>query len=99
MGLYLFKKDVMVDMLRSSDHEDFGKGVFPEAIKSHNVQLHLFDDYWEDIGTIKAFYEANLRLARRELPPFDIRNRDAPIYSRPRFLPPTIIGDATIKAV
>lgn len=96
MGLYLFKKDVMVDMLRSSDHEDFGKGVFPEAIKSHRVQLHLFNDYWEDIGTIKAFYEANLRLAG-EHPPFDIRNRDAPIYSRPRFLPPTIIGNATIR--
>ncbi len=96
MGLYLFKKDVMVDMLRHSDHEDFGKGVFPEAIKSHLVQLHLFDDYWEDIGTIKAFYEANLRLAG-ENPPFDIRNRDSPIYSRPRFLPPTIIGNATIR--
>ena len=96
MGLYLFKKEVMVEMLRSSDHEDFGRGVFPEAIKSHKVQLHLFDGYWEDIGTIKAFYEANLRLAS-EAPPFDIRNRDAPIYSRPRFLPPTIIGNATIK--
>lgn len=96
MGLYLFKKDVMVDMLKSSDHEDFGKGVFPEAIKSHKVQLHLFDGYWEDIGTIRAFYEANLRLAS-EAPPFDIRNREAPIYSRPRFLPPTIIGNATIR--
>ncbi|TWU48017.1 Glucose-1-phosphate adenylyltransferase [Rubripirellula reticaptiva] len=95
MGLYIFNKDVMVDLLRSTDHEDFGKEVFPEALKSHKVQVHLFDGYWEDIGTIRAFYEANLSLAGKN-PPFDIRNRQAPIYSRPRFLPPTIMGDTKI---
>ncbi|MGB7323785.1 MAG: glucose-1-phosphate adenylyltransferase [Rubripirellula sp.] len=95
MGLYIFNKDVMVDLLRSTDHEDFGKEVFPEALKSHKVQVHLFDGYWEDIGTIRAFYEANLSLAGKN-PPFDIRNRQAPIYSRPRFLPPTIMGDSKI---
>ncbi len=96
MGLYIFNKDVMVDMLRHTDHEDFGREVFPEAIKSHKVQVHLFDGYWEDIGTIRAFYEANLSLASKS-PPFDIRNPDAPIYSRPRFLPPTIMGDAKVS--
>ena len=95
MGLYIFNKDVMVDLLRNTSHQDFGREVFPEAIKSHKVQVHLFDGYWEDIGTIRAFYEANLSLAS-EAPPFDIRNPDAPIYSRPRFLPPTIIGNAKI---
>ncbi len=95
MGLYIFNKTMMVDLLHSTDHEDFGREVFPAAIESHKVQLHLFDGYWEDIGTIRAFYEANLSLASKS-PPFDIRNRDAPIYSRPRFLPPTIIGDASI---
>jgi glucose-1-phosphate adenylyltransferase len=94
MGLYLFKKDVMVDLLRSSEHQDFGREVFPAALNSHKVQLHLFDGYWEDIGTIRAFYEANLRLASQD-PPFDLRNPDAPIYSRPRFLPPTIVGENT----
>jgi glucose-1-phosphate adenylyltransferase len=96
MGLYIFDKDVMVDLLRSKDHQDFGREVFPEAIDSHKVQVHLFDGYWEDIGTIRAFYEANLSLAGAA-PPFEIRNRDAPIYSRPRFLPPTIIGNARIR--
>jgi len=96
MGLYIFNKDVMVDLLRSTNHQDFGKEVFPEAINSHKVNVHLFDGYWEDIGTIRAFYEANLSLAG-ENPPFDIRNREAPIYSRPRFLPPTIMGTANIK--
>ena len=96
MGLYIFNKSMMVDLLHSTNHQDFGREVFPEAIKSHKVQIHLFDGYWEDIGTIRAFYEANLSLAGKS-PPFDIRNRDAPIYSRPRFLPPTIIGDAKIS--
>ncbi len=95
MGLYIFNKSIMVDLLRSTDHEDFGKEVFPAAINSHKVQVHLFDGYWEDIGTIRAFYEANLSLAGKS-PPFDIRNREAPIYSRPRFLPPTIMGDTKI---
>ena len=85
----------MVDLLNSNDHQDFGKEVFPEAINSHKVQVHLFDGYWEDIGTIRAFYEANLNLAGAA-PPFDIRNPEAPIYSRPRFLPPTIMGDTQI---
>jgi glucose-1-phosphate adenylyltransferase len=95
MGLYIFNKSMMVDLLRTTAHQDFGKEVFPEAINSHKVQVHLFDGYWEDIGTIRAFYEANLSLASQS-PPFDIRNRDAPIYSRPRFLPPTIMGNANI---
>jgi glucose-1-phosphate adenylyltransferase len=97
MGLYIFNKSMMVDLLHTTDHEDFGREVFPEAINSHKVQVHLFDGYWEDIGTIRAFYEANLSLAGKS-PPFDIRNREARIYSRPRFLPPTIIGDAKISS-
>ncbi len=96
MGLYIFNKDVMVDLLTNTDYEDFGKEVFPAAMKSHRVQLHLFDDYWEDIGTIRAFYEANLSLAGAN-PPFAIRDPDAPIYSRPRFLPPTLISGVNIE--
>jgi glucose-1-phosphate adenylyltransferase len=95
MGLYIFDKSVMVDLLRDNDFEDFGKEVFPHAINTHKVQVHLFDGYWEDIGTIRAFYEANLKLAGKE-PPFDIRNRESRIYSRPRYLPPTIVGNVCI---
>jgi glucose-1-phosphate adenylyltransferase len=97
MGLYIFNKPFMVDLLRSSNHEDFGKEIFPQAIHSHKVQVHLFDGYWEDIGTIRAFYEANLNLASKS-PSFNIREPDARIYSRPRFLPPTIMGDAKISS-
>ncbi len=92
MGLYIFKKEVMIDLLENTDHQDFGKEVFPGAIDSRKVQVHLFDGYWEDIGTIRAFYEANLSLAGKA-PPFELGKWDAPIYSRPRFLPPTAVGD------
>lgn len=95
MGLYIFNKDVMVDLLANTKYEDFGKEVFPAAMREHRVQLHLFDGYWEDIGTIRAFYEANLSLARKN-PPFDFSDSRAPVYSRPRFLPPTVVEDAKI---
>lgn len=96
MGLYIFNREVLIDLLQSTDYEDFGKEVFPAAIDSRRVQLHLFDDYWEDIGTIRAFYEANLSLASND-PPFDLSSPQAPVYSRPRFLPPSIMGDAQIR--
>ncbi|OYP35956.1 glucose-1-phosphate adenylyltransferase [Rhodopirellula sp. MGV] len=92
MGLYIFNKEVMVDLLEGNSHEDFGKEVFPGAIDSRKVNVHLFDGYWEDIGTIRAFYEANLSLASKT-PPFKLGCASAPIYSRPRFLPPTVMGD------
>jgi glucose-1-phosphate adenylyltransferase len=95
MGLYVFNRQVLVDLLNKTSYEDFGREVFPAAIRSRHVQLHLFDDYWEDIGTIKAFYEANLALAHRNSP-FDLANVQAPVYTRARFLPPSRIDGATI---
>ena len=96
MGIYLFNRDFLFEVLRKTAYEDFGKEVFPAAVRARHVQAHLFDDYWEDIGTIKAFYDANLNLAT-EHPPFEFHSQDAPIYSRARFLPPTRIQDASIK--
>lgn len=95
MGLYIFNRDVMIDLLTNTDYEDFGKEVFPAAMRDHRVQLHLFDGYWEDIGTIRAFYEANLSLARKS-PPFDFSDSRAPVYTRARFLPSTVVEDAKI---
>lgn len=97
MGLYIFNRDVMVDLLANTNYEDFGKEVFPAAMHNHHVQLHLFDGYWEDIGTIRAFYEANLSLARKS-PPFDFSDNQAPVYTRARFLPPTVVEDAKISS-
>jgi glucose-1-phosphate adenylyltransferase len=96
MGIYLFNRDTLVDILRSSNDQDFGKEVFPTAIRARKVQCHLFDGYWEDIGTIRAFYDANLALTKED-PPFDLTDDDAPIYSRARFLPPTHVDAVTIR--
>ena len=96
MGIYLFNRKALVDVLEKTDYRDFGKEVFPASIRTRHVQVHLFDGYWEDIGTIKSFYEANLGLAG-PTPPFDLASAEAPIYSRARFLPPTRIDGATVR--
>jgi len=96
MGIYLFNRDVLVDLLRKTNYQDFGKEVFPASIRAKHVHVHLFDGYWEDIGTIRAFYQANLALASPK-PPFEFVAMGRPIYSRPRFLPPTRIENATVR--
>ena len=96
MGIYVFNRDTLIDALESTPHQDFGKEVFPTSIGRRHVQLHLFDGYWEDIGTIGSFFDANLQLAR-DNPPFELATADAPIYTRPRFLPPTRVDGATIE--
>ena len=95
MGIYLFNREVLVEALETTDHHDFGKQVFPESIGNRKVQLHLFDGYWEDIGTIGSFYKANLQLATAN-PPFELTTPTSPIFSRPRFLPPTRFDGASI---
>ena len=96
MGIYVFNRDFLVDALKSSDYQDFGKELFPSAINTQHVQSHLFDGYWEDIGTIRAFYEANLSLAD-PVSPFQLESAVTPIYSRPRFLPPTLMEQSTVR--
>ena len=95
MGIYVFHRDKLVDLLTKTDYRDFGKEIFPASIRTHRVQVHLFDSYWEDIGTIKSFYEANLDLTRPD-PPFDLHSALAPIYTRSRFLAPSQVDGATI---
>ena len=96
MGIYLWDRDLLVDLLESTTHQDFGGDIFPIAIRHHHVQTHLFDGYWEDIGTIKAFYDANLALTEAN-PPFRFADRRAPIFTRPRFLPSTRMASCTIR--
>jgi glucose-1-phosphate adenylyltransferase len=96
MGIYVFNRDTLVDVLTKTAYQDFGREVFPAAIRTRHVQMHLFDGYWEDIGTIKSFFEANLALASPN-PPFALMSPAAPIYSRPRFLPPTRLDGVTVK--
>jgi glucose-1-phosphate adenylyltransferase len=97
MGIYVFKKDVLIKLLRESlQRTDFGKEIIPDAAVDHNVQAYLFDGYWEDIGTIEAFYDANLALTKQPLPPFSFYDEQAPIYTRPRYLPPSKMLDCTV---
>lgn len=96
MGIYLFNRDRLVDLLTKTEYHDFGKEIFPASIRTHRVQVHLFDGYWEDIGTIKSFYEANLALAQPD-PPFELTSAEATIFSRARFLAPSQIDGATIR--
>lgn len=97
MGIYVFKRDVLIKLLKESlERTDFGKEIIPDASKDYNVQAYLFDDYWEDIGTIEAFYHANLALTQQPQPPFSFYDEEAPIYTRPRYLPPTKLLDCHI---
>jgi glucose-1-phosphate adenylyltransferase len=96
MGIYLFNRDTLAAALEKTDYPDFGKDVFPATIRSRHVQVHVFNGYWEDIGTIRSFYDANLQLARPN-PPFELASATSPIYTRPRSLPPTRAGGATIR--
>ena len=98
MGIYVFRREALMEMLeRFPDHTDFGKEVIPSAIGDYNVQAYLYKGYWEDIGTIEAFYKANLSLVRQPNPPFSFYDAKAPIFTRPRFLPPNKLLGADIR--
>ena len=83
MGIYLFNRDTLIDVLRKTDYRDFGKEVFPASIRTRHVQVHLFDGYWEDIGTIKSFYEANLGAGQARRPVRPGVGRGADLLARP----------------
>lgn len=92
MGIYVFKKDLMLKLLREkTKYNDFGGEIIPEAAASSRVMAYLFNDYWEDIGTIKSFFEANLGLAQQVLPPIPVH--DACHESFTLLAPPHLIMD------
>ncbi|MGH9899420.1 MAG: glucose-1-phosphate adenylyltransferase [Pyrinomonadaceae bacterium] len=94
MGIYVFKYDKMETLLKQNpEGVDFGREIIPAAIKSCNVQAYLFNDYWEDIGTIGAFYSANLDLTS-SLPKFNVFDAQMPIYTRARYLPPSKLNNS-----
>jgi glucose-1-phosphate adenylyltransferase len=94
MGIYVFNRQVLIDLLNNS-FTDFGKHIIPGAIENRRVFSYVYQGYWEDIGTIRSFFEANLDVSS-ELPRFDFYNMSAPIYTRPRFLPASKINGGAI---
>ena len=96
MGIYVFKYDRLEQLLAADPNAvDFGKEIIPSAIKDGHVEGYLFDGYWEDIGTITAFYRANLDLTSK-IPKFNLFDAEAPVFTRARYLPPSKIEESQI---
>ncbi|MBT3322724.1 MAG: glucose-1-phosphate adenylyltransferase [Anaerolineae bacterium] len=99
MGIYLFKTQVLIDLLTDyPNYDDFGGDVIPHAIKSHGVYGFDFDGYWRDIGTIRAFYDTNLELTLSDAP-FNFYSKQSPIYTHARYLPGSTVEDSHFKNV
>ncbi|HPG41638.1 MAG TPA: glucose-1-phosphate adenylyltransferase [bacterium] len=97
MGIYVFKRETLIELLTNYiNHQDFGKEIIPNALGKYNVKAYLFNDYWEDIGTIGAFYQCNMSLTKYDKPNFSFYDVKAPIYTRQRFLPPCKIVNTEI---
>jgi glucose-1-phosphate adenylyltransferase len=95
MGIYVFNRELLIRLL-DNEHTDFGRHIIPEAISQQRVYAHVFQGYWEDIGTIRAFFDANLELAA-VLPRFNFFDMSSPIFTRPRFLPSSKINGGSIE--
>lgn len=97
MGIYVFSTDVLLELLDTKG-DDFGKDIIPTALKTKDVMGYVFEGFWEDIGTIRRFYEVNLQMTEPDAP-FDFYSAEAPIYTRARFLPASEVNGATFKNV
>jgi glucose-1-phosphate adenylyltransferase len=96
MGIYLFNKDALIDVLTKSKKMDFGKEIIPENFKNKKTYAYIYEGYWQDIGTIKNFYEANLMFTDI-VPPFDIFDEEWQVFTRPRYLPPSKIRQSNVS--
>lgn len=96
MGIYIFNKNTLIQLLKSSKSEDFGKQIIPASIKTHNVYSYIFTGYWEDIGTMRSFFAANLDFTN-PVPRFNFYDEHNPIYTNARFLPGSKIKDCVIN--
>jgi len=96
MGIYLFNKSKLTELLTKDDKVDFGREIIPDAIKSGATYAYVFEGYWRDIGTIKAFYEENLMLTE-PLPPLNMFDESWQIYTRPRYLPPAKFENTLVE--
>ncbi len=95
MGIYVFRRQFLVDLLMGSTAVDFGKDLIPQAVDYHKLSAYVFDGYWEDIGSIRSFYEANLALTETA-PKFNFYDVAMPIYTHPRNLPGSKLNNCNI---
>ncbi len=98
MGIYIFNRKLLFELLQNEkkDATDFGKEIIPESIDKYKVASYQYDGYWEDIGNIRAFFDANLALTK-DLPDFNLFDNTNPIYTRARMLPPAKIGSTHLE--
>jgi glucose-1-phosphate adenylyltransferase len=96
MGIYIFNRDLLVELMKNPDTNDFGKEIIPQSIGKHKVISYQFEGYWTDIGNIDSFFEANLGLTD-DIPQFDLYDRDNRIYTRARMLPTSKISGTTLN--
>jgi glucose-1-phosphate adenylyltransferase len=96
MGVYVFSRDVLLEILAGTKATDFGREVIPAALGQHEVNAFLFRGYWADVGTIQSFYDANMLLTRPDAP-FRFYDPQRPIYTHPRFLPGSRLTDCVVK--
>jgi len=95
MGIYVFSRDVLLDMLAQGSAKDFGRELIPSALDRYRVSAYLFRGYWADVGTIDSFYQANILLTHRGAA-FSFYDPHRPIYTHPRFLPGSRFGDCAV---
>ena len=95
MGIYVFNRKALFDLLKGDQHADFGKEIIPDAITSHKVLSYQYEGYWTDIGSIPSFFEANIGLTD-DIPAFNLFDKHS-IYSRPRMLPPSKISGTVLE--
>jgi glucose-1-phosphate adenylyltransferase len=96
MGIYVFSRDVLLDLLEHTEGTDFGREIIPASLTSHNVKAYLHDEYWADVGTVESFYEANVMLTQPHAP-FKFYDPRSPIYTHERFLPPSHMRSCTVR--
>lgn len=96
MGIYVFSREVLLELLENTEATDFGREVIPAALNSHRVRAHLHDDYWADVGTIESFYDANIMLTEPHAP-FKFYDPRRPIFTHERFLPPSHMRSGTVR--
>jgi glucose-1-phosphate adenylyltransferase len=96
LGIYVFSREVLFEVLEQDDATEFGRGIIPHALNHYEVQAHLFRGYWADVGTIQSFYNANVMLTQPGAP-FSFYDPRRPIYTRPRFLPGARLADCTVR--
>jgi glucose-1-phosphate adenylyltransferase len=96
MGIYVFSRDVLLQILENTEGTDFGREIIPASLRSHSVKAYIHDGYWADVGTIESFYQANILLTRPSAP-FKFYDPRRPIFTHERFLPPSHMRSCTVR--